>query len=488
VYAHTDKPSASTPRATPGGGARPRARVIDRSFRIASAMSSNALASNAFARAFARAIDHGAHRGRRRTTRAGGGRARAPARAKLNDEAKFVKDSRDDARAKSAPDAGEQPHELEGFRTALTSGSNGGDSPMTQTLNKEFGVAGFIRVRDGRGNATKATLTHPSGAYADVYLRGANVVSWTLASGGEVFYVEEGASFKKHAPTDGGNPICFPQYGAGGQRAGSVHKAYPKMPQDGFASQLEWRLTESGKYVADDGTPCPFVVLETTDDDYSRSVFPHSFKLSMEISLEYTALKVKTTVHNTGPNMFEYALGYKAHIAVTDAKEGDVYYVGLDDCVVLDNELHPTKPRVRFTSDLDPLEEKCFRLHGKTDRVYLNANDAETGVEVGTGCTVFVENVSGEAGCVDRAVFSPWDTSPNTYRWYAGLGIGNFGKLRIAKPDSKSSTEIRYHVVDSTPSVRIREEIEQFERVSALNALARPKFDLSTSDLPTDMQ
>ena len=78
----------------------------------------------------------------------------------------------------------------------------------------------------------------------------------------------------------------------------------------------------------------------------------------MEISLEYTSLKIKTTVYNTGPNMFEYALGYKAHVAVTDTKEGDVYYVGLNDCVVLDNEAHPTKPRVRFTADLDPLEER----------------------------------------------------------------------------------------------------------------------------------
>jgi len=407
--------------------------------------------------------------------------------AKLNDEPKFVRDTRDEARAGQPADVGERDHELEAFRDALTAGSPG-DSPMTQTLNKEFGVAGCIRVRDGRGDATKVTLTHPSGAYAEVYLKGANIVSWTLASGGEVFYVEEGASFKKHAPLDGGNPICFPQFGRGGERPGSVHKAYPKMPADGIASQMEWRLSESGKYVADDGTSCPFVVLETTDDDASRAVFPHAFKLSMEISLEYTSLNIKTTVYNTGPNMFEYALGYKAHVAVTDTKEGDVYYVGLNDCVVLDNEAHPTKPRVRFTADLDPLEERCFQLQGKTDKVYLNTEDLGTGVEVGTGCTLYAQNVSGEDGCVDRAVFSPWDSSPNTYRWYAGLGIGNFGKLRIAKPDSRASTEIRYHVVDTTPSIRIREDAAAYLKVSALNSLARPKFDLSGSELPTDLQ
>ena len=260
-------------------------------------------ASLAHLRALRRATTpHHRHHHHRR-----GARVLQKTRAKLNDEPKFVRDTRDEARAGQPADVGERDHELEAFRDALTAGSPG-DSPMTQTLNKEFGVAGFIRVRDGRGDATKVTLTHPSGAYAEVYLKGANIVSWTLASGGEVFYVEEGASFKKHAPLDGGNPICFPQFGRGGERPGSVQKAYPKMPADGIASQMEWRLAESGKYVADDGTSCPFVVLETTDDDASRAVFPHAFKLSMEISLEYTSLKNKTTVYNSWPNMFEYAL------------------------------------------------------------------------------------------------------------------------------------------------------------------------------------
>jgi hypothetical protein len=42
--------------------------------------------------------------------------------------------------------------------------------------------------------------------------------------------------------------------------------------------------------------------------------------------------------------------------------------------------------------------------------------------------------------------------------------------------------------VDTAPSVGIREDAAAYLKVSALNALARPKFDLSDSELPTDLQ
>ena len=41
--------------------------------------------------------------------------------------------------------------------------------------------------------------------------------------------------------------------------------------------------------------------------------------------------------------------------------------------------------------------------------MYLTTNDLDTGVEVGTGCTVYAQNLSGENGAVDRAVFNPWE-------------------------------------------------------------------------------
>ena len=142
----------------------------------------------------------------------------------MDDEAKFVRDSRDEARERRLErDTGRSMTDVETFVDALVSEEEESESTssVTRALNEEFGTGrGAVRVRDGRGGATKATLTHPSGAYADVYLRGGNVCSWVLASGGEVFYVPERADFKKHAPTDAGNPACFPTEATAGSRVG----------------------------------------------------------------------------------------------------------------------------------------------------------------------------------------------------------------------------------------------------------------------------
>ena len=169
----------------------------------------------------------------------------------------------------------------------------------------------------------------------------------------------------------------------------------------GITSKSEFRIIETG--TVDDDTP--FVTIELAGDNADST-----FKLSVEISLaSHNALKMKTTVHNTG-------------------------------------------------------------------------------VEVGTGCTVYAQNLSGETGCVDRVVFNPWEESPKAYRWYAGLGIGNFGKLRVAEPDSKSSTEVQFKVVDATPSVGIREDFELLEKINTRNMLSRRKIDLSDAELPSDLQ
>ena len=140
----------------------------------------------------------------------------------MDDEAKFVRDSRDEARERRLErDTGRSMTDVETFVDALVSEEEESESTssVTRALNEEFGTGrGAVRVRDGRGGATKATLTHPSGAYADVYLRGGNVCSWVLASGGEVFYVPERADFKSTRRPTRETPRVFPPRRTAGSR------------------------------------------------------------------------------------------------------------------------------------------------------------------------------------------------------------------------------------------------------------------------------
>jgi len=140
---------------------------------------------------------------------------------------------------------------------------------------------------------------------------------------------------------------------------------------------------------------------------------------------------VDMEVENTGSQCFEYALALKPHVAVTDIEQPCVKLVGLDDCVYLDYILHQTKQRVCFASGGSG---NTSRLKGPTNRVYLNSK-RPTGVEVGTGCTVYVHDrtVQSMRGCTDRVVWNSWE--PDSFRWYAGLGIGTLGKLVRLEPE-----------------------------------------------------
>ena len=204
------------------------------------------------------------------------------------------------------------------------------------------------------------------------YLHGANILSWVLANGGEVFYTPDGIRFSEDSAIEWGTPFCFPQFGKGGEHAGTPPNE-SKLPVDGFARSIKkWSIVQTGLH-EDKRGEFPYVTIEISDTEATRAIWNHSFHLVMDISLEYAAINVSISVKNTGNHAFEYAAALKSHIAVADIEEPASNYVGLEDCIYLDNTLHPTKPRVRFTDESE--NQEWLELDGKTDRIYLNTDN-----------------------------------------------------------------------------------------------------------------
>ena len=360
------------------------------------------------------------------------------------------------------------------------------DSTETMALNREHAIPGFVRVTDGRGGLPKVTLTHPSGSCCDVYLHGANILSWVLANGGEVFYTPDGTDFTDLSAIEWGNPFCFPQFGVGGERAGSP-LGENSIPVDGFVKGMKWSIVQTGLHEDKHGE-FPYVTIEVFDTEATRAMWNHSFHLTMDISLEHTAINVSLNVKNTGSESFECAAALKSHIAVADIEEPTTSYIGLEDCVYLDNTLHPTKPRVRFTDETE--DQEWLQLKGLTDRVYINTHN-DTGVEVGTGCTVFLRDMSplGVTGFSDRAVFNPWkENDKDNYRWYAGLAIGAIGKLIRIEPETRHTSEVRFEVVDMVRTQSIQKRKDVHEKHALRKMTERPKYDLLADELPSDLQ
>ena len=96
-----------------------------------------------------------------------------------------------------------------------------------------------------------------------VHRFGATVSSFKDASGCEWFEMSPIAVYDGKKPLRGGIPVVFPQFGEG------------PLPKHGFARNTMWGVEQEG-----DG----FVELSLCDDDSSREIWPHCFRLVYRVS------------------------------------------------------------------------------------------------------------------------------------------------------------------------------------------------------------
>ena len=111
---------------------------------------------------------------------------------------------------------------------------------------------GQVHIGKGRGELPVATLTHPSGATAEVYLHGAHVTSWIPADGVERLFVSSASLYAAGKAIRGGIPVCFPQFSGRGP-----------LPNHGFARTSSGWQVESTSSDGPGGEVC--LVLSLSD-------------------------------------------------------------------------------------------------------------------------------------------------------------------------------------------------------------------------------
>jgi len=129
---------------------------------------------------------------------------------------------------------------------------------------------------------------------------GASVASYKT-NGIEWLGMRDDTVFDGAKPIGGGLPLCFPQFGPG------------KMRQHGFARDLPWRVLE-------DETRDGVCVLELTDNEETRAMWPHAFRCVYRVELQDGRLSTVFTVENTSNAAFSFQAGLHSYYAVKDAK------------------------------------------------------------------------------------------------------------------------------------------------------------------------
>lgn len=139
-----------------------------------------------------------------------------------------------------------------------------------------------------------ATLQLSSGgARADISTLGAEVVRWSV-DGSDLLWSCDPVWWDRTAP------LLFPVVGRVRDGLIAVEGRQHVMPPHGFASQRHFAVVSQ----ADNA-----VSLELGNDAETHISFPFAFRLRVDYLLAYTALTVRLSVRNPGPDPLPYALG-----------------------------------------------------------------------------------------------------------------------------------------------------------------------------------
>ena len=222
------------------------------------------------------------------------------------------------------------------------------------------------------------TLDAPFG-HARIAAQGAHLLDWTPAGASPVLWLSEAATFRTGKAIRGGVPLCWPWFGP---------NADTTKPAHGFARTQVWSLTR-----AEVGEQSATLVWELTDNDATRALWPHPFRLryTMTIGRSLTLALDMTHLGDT-PTAFGYAL--HSYFAVEDVEAARID--GLDGRRCLDK-----------LSGADFIHTGPVHLTDATDRVYL---DAPGPFHLSRGGSLPAVHIDSQ-GCPSAIVWNPWQAT-----------------------------------------------------------------------------
>ena len=217
-------------------------------------------------------------------------------------------------------------------------------------LNERFGIPGVAQAVAGNGGLAKVSIASPAVA-GEVYLQGAQVMSWRPAGAEEVIFVSRQSHWEPGRAIRGGIPICFPWF-----RGKSDD---PRAPTHGFVRTREWTL--ESVTAENDGSVT--VACATQSDEASRRWWPHDFRLTHRMIFGQK-LRMELTAVNTGKTEFHFEEALHTYFRVGDVERVEVR--GLAGIHYLDN----------MDGNRQKLQTGNLRLSGQTDNAYLPAQGA----------------------------------------------------------------------------------------------------------------
>ena len=195
----------------------------------------------------------------------------------------------------------------------------------------------------------------------------------------DLLFVSDRAYYEDGKAIKGGIPVCWPWFGADPDDLGR--------PAHGFVRNRQWEVTGS-ESLANGSTK---VVLAMVDSDQTREIWPHPFKLSIEITVG-DSLKLALVTHNSGDESITISQALHTYFFVGDISK--VQVLGLDGIDYLDK--------------VDEFAEKTqsgpVTINGEVDRIYKGVTGELVIDDASLGRKIRIAS----RGCSTAVVWNPW--------------------------------------------------------------------------------
>jgi glucose-6-phosphate 1-epimerase len=221
---------------------------------------------------------------------------------------------------------------------------------VTDTADPALGAADDPCQPLGLGRAGRTRLTS--------VMHGGQVLGWQPAGAGvDRLWLSPTYACGPGTAIRGGIPVIFPQFSDRGP-----------LPKHGVARDRAWQATIAGSDEESSN-----IALELVDDEATRAVWPHRFRLALEVVAHPTALDVTLGVRNDGDEPFDFTAALHTYLAV-GSRGARVH--GLEGRPAEDNAAG--RAAVTMPAEpLDALEQRDVAVRGVTGPVVLD--DPELG-------------------------------------------------------------------------------------------------------------
>ena len=195
----------------------------------------------------------------------------------------------------------------------------------------------------------------------------------------DLLFVSDKAYYEAGKAIKGGIPVCWPWFGPDPENRGR--------PAHGFVRNRQWQVSGS-ESLADGSTK---IILGITDNEATRALWPHPFRLDIEITVGDT-LRVELVTHNTGKHSITISQALHSYFRVGDITRASV--LGLDGINYLD----------KASDSARKTQSGPLTISSEVDRIYTDTSGDLTIDDASLERKISIAS----SGCSTTVVWNPW--------------------------------------------------------------------------------